>query len=157
MPMLLAMAMVAAPSCLPRDIRVTTDGANGDFNGMSHSGTYLVIRNAGRRACSVPGLPTVTLRGAGGRVLAARQVPVGMHPGPVIVPVTIPAGRSVAAGLRWVSGPVYDHSRRLDVRSASVVIGERRLSAPVRAAVFVEGAHPGTFEQAVVAAYPARR
>lgn len=150
MSILIAAAAVVAvtPACTARKVVLSIDSRDGDFNGMSHSGTYLVIRNTGRRACGLPGLPFVTFHGARGVLLpASRQSPVGMHPGPVIVPVTIPAHGRVATALRWVSGPVYDRNRRLVTRTVDVTIGGRTVRTPFRAAMFAPVGEPARFDQ----------
>ena len=101
-----------SPPCRPQQLRIVPDGRDGDFNGMSHSGTALSIRNTGRD-CTIPALPRIELRDARNRALPAmRQPPVGMHPGPVMVPVRIAGGHRAVATLRWVSGPVFPHSRQ---------------------------------------------
>ena len=139
----------ATPPCGPSEIILSVDPRDGDFNGMSHSGTYLVIRNAGPRACRVPGLPTVALHGTRGALAIALRSSARMHPAPVI----IPAGGRVASGLRWVSGPVYDRNRRLDIRSVSLVIAGRTLRTPLQAEIFAQVGRPATFSQSPLALY----
>src|SRR5579871_2646166 len=100
-----------APACRAARLRLSLDGRDGDFNGMSHSGTALVIRNRGAD-CTLPALPTIEWRDKRGRLLAAaRKVPIGMHPGPVMLPVRLAAGHLATADLRWVSGPVFPQNR----------------------------------------------
>jgi hypothetical protein len=99
-------APAALPPCRPSHLRLSVDGRDGDFNGMSHSGTALMIRNLGPD-CMLPALPVVSLRDTHGRALpAARRAPVGMHPGPVMLPVRLGAGHQAETDLRWVAGPV---------------------------------------------------
>ena len=151
---LLAAAAATVPACTGRELALSTNPRDGDFNGMSHSGTYLVLRNTSRHACQVPGLPSVALRDAAGRALPlARRAPVGMHPGPVIRPVIIPAGGRVATGLRWVSGPVYDRNRKFDVRTATVSIAGRSLRTPLRATIYAQAGQPASFDQPPLAAF----
>lgn len=142
------LAAAAAPPCLPRSLAITTDAADGDFNGMQHSGTYLVVTNRSRVACRVEGLPQVTLLDARGRALPAkRNAPVGMHPGPVVVPVTLAPGASARTGLRWVSGPVYEHNRPYTAVRASVRIGGGTIRVPLRATLNGEAGKPVGFDQ----------
>jgi hypothetical protein len=153
--MLLA-AMASIPACAGRDLAVSTDARDGDFNGMSHGGTLLIVRNQGRRACTVPGLPMVTLSDARGQALpAVRRAPAGMHPGPVVRPVTLRPGQRLGTGLRWVSGPVYDRSRCYDAASVSVAIGRAVVRASLRAHLCGPAAGPATFDQPVLASVPA--
>lgn len=159
MPLPLLLALAAAPAALPActaaQMSVATDAENGAFDGMSHSGTLLVLRNQGPAACRMPGLPTVTFKGADGKPLTiVRQVPRGMHPGPVVVPVGVAAGAELTAPLRWVSGAVYDHSRCLTARFVAVSIGTGSQQIPFTGTVCGEGAAPVTFEQPVLRTDP---
>lgn len=134
---LIALAMASAPTPAARipdmcshRIEVSLANPNGDFNGMSHSGVYLTLRNHGARACRLPGLPTVRLLDARSMpISAAREAPVGMHPGPVIIPVTLAPGDKATADLRWVSGDVYDGHNCSTPTRVTVEIGARKVSA----------------------------
>ena len=150
---ILAMLLLAAPSpslppCQVDRLRLSLDGRGGDFNGMSHSGTELAIRNMGPD-CLLVALPTVQLRDARNRLIpAVRQAARGMHPGPVMVPVRLAAGHRAATELRWVAGPVFPHSRRIRAARVSVKIGAGTLSAPMAATLYGAVGQPATFEQA---------
>ncbi len=114
----------ALPSCTASQLSLAVDGQGGAFNGMSHGGALLVIRNLGPKACRLPGLPMLVFKDAKGRPLPiARQAPKGMHPGPVVVPVGVAAGAELTVPLRWVSGEVYDRSQCLTTAFAAVTIG----------------------------------
>ncbi|WP_431312142.1 DUF4232 domain-containing protein [Sphingomonas immobilis] len=105
---------------------------------MSHSGVELSIRNIGSD-CSLPGLQMIEFRDARGRVLpASRRAPVGMHPGPVLLPVRIAGGHRAVADIRWVSGPVFDHSRRTQAATISLRIGKTLVRAPLKAVLYGE-------------------
>lgn len=145
----------AAPPCAPRNIVLSTDARDGDFNGMSHSGTYLVVRNKGAKACTLPGLPVITFYGNTARsIRAVRQAPRGMHPGPVLLPVTIRAGSSVATALRWVSGPVFDQNRSYPIQAVGMTIAGRPLRTQLRATIFGQAGQAVTFSQAPLATLP---
>lgn len=119
-----APARGAAPPACAAEISVGFDGENGAFDGMSHSGVLLVLRNTGTAACRLPGLPALSFEDAAGKPLAiARQAPPGMHPGPVVVPVGVAAGAEATAPLRWVSGDVYDGGRCLRPARVTVALG----------------------------------
>jgi len=149
------LAATAAPLCPPRSLTITTDAADGDFNGMQHSGTYLVVTNRGRVACRVEGLPQVTLLDARGRALPAkRNVPVGMHPGPVVVPVTLAPGASARTGLRWVSGPVFDRNQTYTATRARVRIDGGTIAIALRATLNGEAGKPVGFDQPPLAPTP---
>ena len=92
-------------------LSLALDPENGAFNGMSHSGTLLVLRNLGPRACTMPALPSLRFEDAHHHPVAVtRQAPVGMHPGPVMLPVAVPSGAELTADLRWVDGDVFGDS-----------------------------------------------
>ena len=75
--LLLAAPVLTLPHCRVDQLRMSLDGRDGDFNGMSHSGIELSIRNIGPD-CIVAALPTVQLRDARNRIVrAVRQVPRG--------------------------------------------------------------------------------
>ncbi|WP_428332051.1 DUF4232 domain-containing protein [Novosphingobium sp.] len=148
----LAMLLLAAPAgalppCRAEQLAVSLDGRDGEFNGMSHSGTELSIRNTGPD-CTLVALPVVQLRDARNRVVPAiRQAPRGMHPGPVMVPVRLAAGHRAATEIRWVAGPVFPHSRRVRATRITVKIGTGKLSAPLTATLYGNAGQPATFEQ----------
>jgi hypothetical protein len=140
-------APVALPPCRPAHLRLSFDGRDGDFNGMSHAGTALTIRNVGPD-CTLPALPVVTFRDARGRTLpASRRAPVGMHPGPVMLPVRLGGGHSAVAEMRWVSGPVFAQNRSVRAASVSVRIGGATLRAPLKAVLYGEAGKAVAFDQ----------
>lgn len=109
-----APAAVSTPSrpgtCSAAQLALSLDGGDGRFNGMSHSGTMLILRNTGKASCTMPARPLVQFTDNDRKPLdIVMQTPVGMHPGPVLLPIEIAAGASVTSDLRWVSGNVYDH------------------------------------------------
>ena len=103
-----AAALNAIP-CAARDVTLKPGTDNGDFNGMSHSGTYLTLTNRSRTACSVPGLPQLTFLDANGPVQTAADLAGArfMHPGPAVLPIVLQPKQSITTGARWVSGPVF--------------------------------------------------
>ncbi len=151
--MLLAGQSVSAmetvlPTCHANQLRLSLDPHDGEFNGMSHSGTELSIRNTGSD-CMLIALPAIQLSNTRGLALpAVRQTPRGMHPGPVMVPVRLPGGHRAATNLRWVSGPVFPHSRSARAGKITVQIGTDVLRAPLVAVLYGEAGKPITFEQA---------
>ena len=118
MPMLLSLMLAvgaAAPAPMPPppppcegQISLALDTEDGAFNGMSHSGALLVVRNIGPGACTIGTLPTLRFEDAAGRALPiARAAPAATRlpaPAPTIV---IAGGAEATAPLRWVSGDVY--------------------------------------------------
>ena len=120
------------PACAANQLALSFDDGDGAFDGMSHSGTLMVLRNTSATACAVPGLPVLTFRDAAGAELAiVRRPPPGMHPGPVVRPAAIAAGATAAASLRWVSNEgVFDDGRCLVPARVEASIGTGTLTQP---------------------------
>ncbi len=117
--------------CRAQDLSIAFDGKDGEFDGMSHSGTLMSIRQRGKTTCLLPGIPTLSFSDADGKQLPlARAVPPGMHPGPVIVPIKLAPGATATTALRWVSGEVYDHSRCVVAARADMKIGTESVKQP---------------------------
>jgi hypothetical protein len=146
--LLAAQAPNVVPPCRPAQLRLVADSKDGEFDGMSHSGVELLIRNRGSD-CALPVLPTVEMRDRHGRLLpAVRQQPVGMHPGPVMVPLRLARGSQAAIDLRWVSGAVYTPSRSVNAATVTVRIGAGLLRAPLGAALYGPAGERVRFDQA---------
>lgn len=98
--------------CTAADLSLATDGENGSFNGMSHSGTLLVLRNLSTTPCRVPQRPEISFVDKTGPLPVTLEIEGArfMHPGPVLVPVVVAPDAEVTSKLRWVSGEVYDQS-----------------------------------------------
>lgn len=129
-----ASARAQAAPCEPKQLALTLDDGNGDFNGMSHGGSYVLLRNRSRTRCQIPARPDVAFLDANEQPLpASLQATPGMHPGPVLLPVVIPAHASVRASLRWVTGDVFDDTQCIDASSLRIGIGDGALTAPLQA------------------------
>ncbi|MBB3260076.1 hypothetical protein F4827_005148 [Paraburkholderia bannensis] len=129
-----ASARAQAVPCEPGQLALSLDDGGGDFNGMSHGGTYVVLRNRGRSRCQIPARPDLAFLDANEQTLqASLQATPGMHPGPVLLPVVIPPHASVRASLRWVTGEVFDDSQCIDASALRVGIGQGALTAPLQA------------------------
>ncbi|WP_156679934.1 DUF4232 domain-containing protein [Sphingomonas profundi] len=143
-----AAALAALPACAADQLSLGFDAENGAFNGMSHGGALLVIRNVGTRPCRLAALPRLTFNdGAGKPLPIVRRAPPGMHPGPAVPPVGIAAGAEVTAPLRWVSGEVYDKSRCLTPASAAVAIGSGTTQTAFSARICGPAGSDATFDQ----------
>lgn len=149
-------AVARLPACAAAQLSLAFDGEGGAFDGMSHSGALMVVRNLGPAACRIEGLPAVSFHDAAGRPLdIVRQVPAGMHPGPVVLPVGIAADAEATAPLRWVSGDVFGGGRCRRVASARVVIVGAPLGAALSATMCSPAGRPARFEQPVLRIDPA--
>lgn len=116
------------PSCSAAQLSLALDDENGYFNGMSHSGTLLVLRNLGPNACTVPGRPELGFEDTAHHPLPiSLRLPRGMHPGPVIPPVVIPAGTEVTSQLRWVSSDAFGGNNRISPGFITLSLGRDTL------------------------------
>lgn len=117
-------------ACTAAQLSLTFDDEGGNFHGMSQSGTLLVLRNIGGQTCTVPGRPSLEFEDASQHKLPiSLEIPPGMHPGPVIPPVAVPAGAEATGELHWVSGEVYDSSRCFSPASVAIAFGTGVLRA----------------------------
>ena len=108
--------------CGSSDITVHTDDRSGLYDGMSQSGTSLVLRNTGSRACMLPPRPVLTFSDAAHHPMVVERRPVrGMNPGPVLLPVTVPADHELQILLSWVSSDAFDGGNC--IRPAFVSLG----------------------------------
>ncbi|AHE73575.1 DUF4232 domain-containing protein [Enterobacter ludwigii] len=95
--------------CEAKEITVHTDDHNGQYDGMSQSGTTLVLRNTGAGACMLPPRPVLTFSDAAHHPMPVERRTVrGMNPGPVLPPVIVPADGELQILLRWVSSDAFD-------------------------------------------------
>ena len=126
----------SVPLCSSQRIVISTDAEGGDFDGMSHSGTLLVVRNVAMTACRIAPFASITFEDRNGKpldiavertspftgpVVNGHRLPLG-H-GPVVLPMTLPPGAIATSRLRWVSSPVFDRSVCLKPAHLSVDLG----------------------------------
>ena len=157
--LLIALALTSPPTadtpkpCRAQDLAIAFDGKDGEFDGMSHSGTLMSIRQRGTTTCLLPGIPSVSFSDAEGKPLPlARAVPPGMHPGPVVLPIKLAPGATVTTALRWVSGEVYDHSRCVVATRADMKIGTESVTQPFNGRFCGMDGQTIRFEQPVLTA-----
>jgi hypothetical protein len=133
-------------SCSASQLSLGLDAEGGYFDGMSHSGTLLVLRNLGPQTCSVPAQPTLVIEDAQHHpVRVSRQTPAGMHPGPVILPVAIPVEAEVTSQMRWVSGDVYDGHNCVFPALVTIPLGADTLSVPFNGSLCGPAGPPPTY------------
>ena len=124
--------------CAADDLSLGTDDENGSFNGMSHSGTLLVLRNLSPTACRVPQRPDIRFLDDANKSLPVTLEIAGakfMHPGPVLVPVVVAPEAEVTAKLRWVSGEVYDQSVCANPAALAVTVQGGKQQVPFKARI----------------------
>lgn len=132
----LSLAQVnSLPNCAANQLLLSTDTENGNFDGMSHSGTLLVVRNLGPEACRLTPIARATLLDSTGKPLGPfSATPPGarfMHPGPVVLPVALAAGAELTATLRWVASPVFQNSVCLSPATLVLTLGDLTLNTPL--------------------------
>ncbi|WP_415466366.1 DUF4232 domain-containing protein [Acetobacter persici] len=151
------------PACLPAQMDVTLDSRNGAFDGMSQSGTALVVKNTGPAACIMPPVPLVQFEDAAGKKLPAfrRESVPSRRPGPHgasarqhVVPVRMEARAIREATLHWVSGEVFDDSHNC-VRPAQLVlkVGQREKKVPFKGQICAAAGSPQSFDQSPLQAH----
>lgn len=156
-PTCLAQAAQPPALCTANQLTFSTDAEDGNFNGMSHGGTLAVVRNIGPSACRITPLPQLTFTDAAGKDLGATATVAGarfMHPGPIVLPIIVPAGAEITATLRWVSGEVYDMSACIEPTILHARFGTIGLHAKAGARICGEAGKPLTFETSRFAADP---
>jgi Protein of unknown function (DUF4232) len=119
----LASSLAAAlpASCSASQLSLGLDQEGGYFDGMSHSGTLLVLRNLGPQDCSVSARPNLAFEDTQHHPLHLSLQPAAdMHPGS---PVVIPVGAEVTGQMRWVSGDVYDGHNCVSPAYVTIPIG----------------------------------
>jgi hypothetical protein len=118
-------------ACTAAQLSLSFDGEGGNFDGMSQSGTLLILRNIGAQTCTIPGRPSLEFEDAtNAKLPISLETPPGMHPGPVILPVAVPAGAEATGELHWVSGEVFDNSRCFSPAYVAISFGTDTLRAP---------------------------
>ncbi|MCU6454082.1 DUF4232 domain-containing protein [Sphingomonas sp. A2-49] len=133
--------------CLAGQLSLSVNAKAGPFSGMRTSGTEVSIRNRGAD-CTLPALPHVAFLDARGRVLAAvRAAPVGMHPGPAMIPVRVGGGHRAATDLGWVGGSASGRDRSLRIAYVQVTIGKARLRARLAGVIDTRPGTVATFSQ----------
>lgn len=67
--------VLPAQDCEASQLSTAFSSGNGEFVGMSHSGTRLAIRNTFATACRLQRMPTVAMKGSVGQVLEVNVIP----------------------------------------------------------------------------------
>ncbi|MFT8336090.1 DUF4232 domain-containing protein [Acetobacter orientalis] len=121
----------AYPTCQAEQLSLTLDDEGGAFNGMSQSGTLLVVRNIGAGPCQIQPLPLVQFANAAGHVLpVTRRAVGGPKPQPAMAAVAFMPEAEVTARLHWVSGAVYDNAQCVSPATLVLALPSGSLSQP---------------------------
>jgi hypothetical protein len=140
----LASSLAAAlpASCSASQLSLGLDQEGGYFDGMSHSGTLLVLRNLGPQDCKVSAQPTLAFEDTQHHPLHVSLQSAGMQPGP---PVVIPVGAEVTGQMRWVSGDVYDGHNCVSPAYVTIPIGTGNLSVQFNGTLCGPAGPPPTY------------
>ncbi len=129
--LMLSAGAYAASACHAGNISLKLDDRNGEFDGMSQSGTVLVVRNTSNVTCMFGVLPKVTFVDASDHPLSTeRRISKWMHPGPVLIPVQLDAGKEAESRLHWVASNVFDSGHCIRPARLLLRLEEQSLYAP---------------------------
>lgn len=150
-------APVAADSCRASQLGFSVNNGNGDFNGMSHSGTLLTVRNTGTVACILPARPQLELTDDDKRPL---DIVAQASSAPAPSAIRLAPGGAVESEMRWVSGNVYEDGHCESPALIKLAIGEEMVSSPFDGHLCGAGGKPSSytlapFRPATTAAAPA--
>ncbi|MFW7226916.1 MULTISPECIES: protease inhibitor I42 family protein [unclassified Serratia (in: enterobacteria)] len=113
--------------CHSDNIQAHLDDKEGEFTGMSQSGTLLVLRNTGHITCTLEPLPALRFKDAKQQPLTVeRRISLGMHPRPVL----LPPGQQVASRLRWVASDSFEAGNCVTPAFVSLEIKDETLHIP---------------------------
>ena len=137
----LAQGATGPPACQAAQLLLSADGDDGNFTGMSQNGSYLLLKNVSSKPCGFSPLPKLTLFDGRHSALPINSVVTGtehMHPGPVVLPITIRPGQVVRSTLHWINGPVWVTKNGgvcLDTASVELTDGPSSLKAELQARI----------------------
>lgn len=142
-----AQAHRAVRSCKPADLSVHFDNGQGEFDGMSHSGAWVVLTNRSATRCAVPALPVVQFKDAQDHVLAIGK-PAQLSPNQQPSQKILKPYAQWRASMYWVSGNVYDGGQCVSPNHAVLKfpLGDVHVNFPART-LCGPAQTPLTFEQ----------
>ena len=142
-----AQAHRGVKSCKPADLSVHFESGQGAFDGMSHSGAWVVLSNRSATRCAVPALPVVQLEDAQDHVLAIGK-PAPLSPNQQLGQKILKPHALWRASMYWVSGNVYDGGQCVSPNRAVLTfpLGDVRVNFPART-LCGPAQTPLTFEQ----------
>ncbi|EKS6645675.1 DUF4232 domain-containing protein [Enterobacter hormaechei] len=122
----------AADLCQAANLKMSIDHRDGQYDGMSHRGVVLDIRNTGTTACKLDARPDLIFSGTlsdGTTATAKAKSSPGMHPGPVLPPVILAPQQTQHSLIRWVSGDMFDDGHNcITTGRALLSVGDHTLS-----------------------------
>lgn len=132
----------ATNPCRASQLGFSLDGGDRQFNGMSHSGTMLTVRNKGTTACTLPAQPQPVLSDADKRPLEIiAQAPTAPAPSTI----RLAPGAVVESEMRWVSGNVYEDGHCESPALIDLAIGGEKVSTAFTGHLCGAGGKPTTY------------
>ncbi|MEL5558470.1 DUF4232 domain-containing protein [Serratia ureilytica] len=142
--------IVSILPCESSGITLHTDDRDGLYDGVSQGGMSLVLHNAGKRACRLPPLPALKFSDAEHRPLTAeRRTARGMHPGPALPPVIVPAGEDLQILLRWVGSDAFEGGNCIRPAFVSLSLGGGTLTTSFNRTMCAAKGQTGYYSQSL--------
>ena len=132
----------AVRDCTPRHTVMVLDGGQGEFDGMMHGGTWVVVRNTGTRACSLASVGPVSFEDGHHHVLPVRWRQAAVVPDGALRP-----GAQVRTALRWVSGNAFDPGYCMTPATLALPLRKGMLRQPFGRSLCAPSGTPPTVEQ----------
>lgn len=136
--------------CKATNVTLYRDDQDGLYDGMSQSGTSLVLLNSGPTACALPAMPLLTFSHSGQKNSAAQRGVSGMHPGPVLLPRSLGVGQRARIVLRWFANDVFEAKNCIHPAFVSLSLAASTLRQPFNRTMCAPAGQTGYFTQ-----YPA--
>jgi len=131
-------------ACSPAQLGLHLDAGNGRFNGMSHAGTMLVLRNTSLATCTIAATPSPKLLDARRHallVMAQAASSSAARPSRLV----LAPGAGVESDMRWVSGNVYDDGHCESPAFITLAIDTGTVTAPFEGQLCGAGGKPSTY------------
>lgn len=142
----LTASAIGSPDCAAGALSLRAVGQHGAFDGVGHSETLLVVRNASERTCRLQPFPHIVMEDVDGQpimlaiktrtafsgpIVDGRTLSLG-H-GPVAFPIAIAPGGTLEAELRWVDPGINDAGACVVTQYVGIKIGAETLRTPLTA------------------------
>jgi len=126
--------------CAAKQLSLAVDPEGGEFDGMSHGGVLLVIRNISSTLCQVAAFPDLTFGDKAHHPLdivrentTTLALKHAMHPGPVVLPVPVAPGAELTSSMRWIASDVSEKANCVNPTILTLTIGNAELTIPIQA------------------------
>lgn len=132
-------------ACPASQLAITLDAGDGRFNGMSHSGTMLVLRNIGSESCTIPARPTPTFTDSNNQPLAISANETSRAQSPSALPITLAGDQTATSDMRWISGDVYGNGHCESPAHMTLAMGKQIISTSFRGHFCGAGGEPSLY------------